>query len=219
MPNLPVPHRVLRRSRTEVPSLRRRYPASSGTPNLSAPPGRPACPSRASGWSSPTSPWGFPCCLRFPCVHAAATTPVQRLGLLFAHSPRPISLPRKGRRVGLHIVLFEACSAFTRVAACTRALSPMRDTLSEGFSHFVTSMTAPIASGWSESCRVGFAPTEERRLTTAHTQSRHRANGLDGPPYIDFPGVGERTVSPTRRTTEPAVCRGRAKPVLTSAVG
>src|ERR1700755_729907 len=45
----------------------------------------------------------------------------------------------------------EACSAFTRVAACTLALSPIRDTLIEGFSHFVTSMTAPIASGWSES--------------------------------------------------------------------
>ena len=39
----------------------------------------------------------------------------------------------------------------------------------EGFSHFVTSVTAPIASGRSDSCRVGLAPTEERRLTTAHT--------------------------------------------------
>src|SRR5204863_8802445 len=66
-------------------------------------------------------------------------------------SPSRVSLPRKGPRVGLHIDLFEACSAFTRVAACTLALSPIRDTLIEGFSHFVTSMTAPIASGWSES--------------------------------------------------------------------
>jgi len=37
--------------------------------------------------------------------------------------------------VGLHIVLFEACSAFTRVAACTLAQSPIRDPLSEGFRH------------------------------------------------------------------------------------
>ena len=66
-------------------------------------------------------------------------------------SPSRVSLPRKGRRVGLHIDIFEACSAFTRVAACTLALSPFRDTLIEGFSHFVASMTAPIASGWSES--------------------------------------------------------------------
>src|SRR6202030_2436181 len=39
-------------------------------------------------------------------------------------SPIRVSLPRKGHRVGLHIVLFEACSAVTRVAACTLARSP-----------------------------------------------------------------------------------------------
>src|ERR1700686_5161725 len=85
-------------------------------------------------------------------------------------SPSYFSLPRYGSRVGLHIDLFEACSAFTRVAACTLALSPIRDTLIEGFSHFVTSMTAPIASGWSD-CRVGLAPTGKRRLSTAHARS------------------------------------------------
>src|SRR5260370_36185476 len=84
--------------------------------------------------------------------------------------PGRISLPRYGSRVGLHIVLFEACSAFTSVAACTLALSPIRDTLIEGFSHFVPSMTAPIASGWSH-CRVGLAPTGKRRLCTAHARS------------------------------------------------
>src|SRR4030095_129063 len=87
-------------------------------------------------------------------------------------SSRRISLPRKGCRVDLRIVLFEDCSAFTRVAACTLALSPIRDTLIEGFSHFVASMTAPIASGWS-GCRVGLAPTGKRRLCTAHTPSGH----------------------------------------------
>src|SRR5664280_235446 len=60
--------------------------------------------------------------------------------------------------------------ALTRVTACTLALSPIRDTLIEGFSHFVTSMTAPVASGWS-GCRVGLAPTGKRRLCTAHTQA------------------------------------------------
>ena len=55
----------------------------------------------------PTTPMGFPCCARFPCVRAAATTPVQRLGVLVARSPSRISLPRKGCRVGLHIDLFE----------------------------------------------------------------------------------------------------------------
>src|SRR5271157_4981357 len=37
----------------------------------------------------------------------------------------------------------------------------------EGFSHFVTSMTAPVASGRSVR-RVGLAPTGKRRLLTAH---------------------------------------------------
>jgi hypothetical protein len=27
-----------------------------------------------------TTLWGLPCCVRFPCVHAVATTPAQRLG-------------------------------------------------------------------------------------------------------------------------------------------
>src|SRR5712691_12575201 len=93
----------------------------------------------------------------------------------FAHSPCRISLPRKLCRVGLRIVLFEVCSAFTRVTACTLALSPYRDTLSEGFSHFLTSIAAPVASGWSD-CRVGLTPTGKRRLSTAHTNSGHPAN-------------------------------------------
>src|SRR5260370_4241769 len=42
----------------------------------------------------------------------------------------------------------------------------------EGFSHFVTSMTAPVASGWSVR-RVGLAPTGKRRLVTAHANSGH----------------------------------------------
>src|SRR5882724_1185312 len=101
------------------------------------------------------------CCRHYPGAAAGRT--------LRSTSPSRISLPRKGRRVGLRIVLFEACSAFTRVTACTLALSPIRDTLTEGFSHFVSSMTAPVASGWS-GCRVGLAPTGKRRLSTAHTR-------------------------------------------------
>jgi hypothetical protein len=58
-----------------------------------------------------------------------------------------------------------------RVTACTLARSPIRDTLIEGFSHFVTSMTAPIASRWSD-CRVGLAPTGKRRRCTAHIRSQ-----------------------------------------------
>src|ERR1700735_4890715 len=87
------------------------------------------------------------CCRHYPGAASGRTASLT--------SPSRISLPRKGRRVGLRIVLFEACSAFTRVTACTLALSPIRDTHSEGFSYFVTSIAALVASGWSGR-RVGF---------------------------------------------------------------
>jgi hypothetical protein len=47
----------------------------------------------------PTTPRGFPCCVRFPCVHAAATTPAQRLAAL----TRRDRLPRYDSRVVLRI--------------------------------------------------------------------------------------------------------------------
>src|ERR1700687_3636208 len=72
----------------------------------------------------------------------------------------------------LRIVLFEDCSAFTRVAACTLALSPICDTLIEGFSHFVTSMTLRLLPAGAVA-RMGFAPTGKRRLCTAHTLNGH----------------------------------------------
>ena len=98
-------------------------------------------------------------------------------GLASLVSPSRISLPRKGDRVGLRIVLFEDCSAFTRVTACTLAKSPFVTRCIEGFSHFVTSMTSPITSGGSNR-RVGLSPTGKRRLITAHTLSgRSRGYG------------------------------------------
>src|SRR4051812_3184401 len=114
------------------------------------------------------------CCRHYPGAAAGRT--------LRSASPSRISLPRKGCRVGLRIVLFEACSAFTRVMACTLAPSPIRDTLPEGFSHFVSSMTAPVASG----CRVGLAPTGKRRLFTAHTHNGRRSERVWAPDALLF---------------------------------
>ena len=68
------------------------------------------------------------CCRHYPGAAAGRT--------LRSASPSRISLPRKGCRVGLRIVLFEACSAFTRVTACTLVLSPIRDTLTRRLQPF-----------------------------------------------------------------------------------
>src|SRR5258708_6177615 len=52
--------------------------------------------------------------------------------------PSRVSLPRKGHRVGPHIDLFEACSAFPPVPAGTLARLQILTPLSEGATHFVT---------------------------------------------------------------------------------
>ena len=56
----------------------------------------------------------------------------------------------------------------SRCGLHTRAVTVFRDPLSEGFRHFVTSMPAPVASGWSGR-RVGL--TGKRRLFTARTEA------------------------------------------------
>ena len=102
-------------------------------------------------------------------------------------SPNRVSLPRLEDRVGPRIVRFEACSAFTRVTACTLATSP----------YFVTRWS-PEASTVSlppqllrllpagASRRVGLSPTGKRRLFTAHlhsgrSESRERTHARFSP--------------------------------------
>lgn len=72
------------------------------------------------------------------------------------------------RRVGFRITLFEACSAFTHVTAYMFAKFLFRTLYTEGFNRFVTSTIAPIATGWSDLGRAGFAPAGKQRLVTAH---------------------------------------------------
>jgi hypothetical protein len=118
-----------------------------------------------------------------------------------AHPSSDVSLPRYGSRVGLRIVLFEACSAFTRVTACTLALTPYFVTrLPEGFRHFVSSMPAPVASGWSIR-RVGLAPTGKRRLSRAHTTSglSEAPRRVPKQPSVNSYGSDPRVISWRRR--------------------
>src|SRR5213594_4572514 len=95
-------------------------------------------------------------------------------------SGRPAHRPFRGL-LGVH----------SRCGLHTRAVTVFRDTLSEGFSHFVSSIAAPVASGWS-GCRVGFAPTGKRRLLTAHAKSGH-------PVYLTFCWLAPRRRDLTAR--------------------
>jgi hypothetical protein len=129
------------------------------------------------------------CCRHYPGAASGRTVSLT--------SPSRVSLPRKGNRVGLRIVLFEACSAFTRVAACTLALSPIRDTHSEGFSYFVTSIAAPVASGWSVR-RMGLAPTGKRRLITAHTPEQTFKGRITVGSHHSTPKLSQFDIRPRR---------------------
>ena len=102
------------------------------------------------------------CCRQYPGTAAG-----RRL-----RSSRPAVSAFPERAIG------SACtSSFSRLARRSLALRPAHSRrhlyvtcYTEGFSHFVTSMTAPVASGWSVR-RVGLAPTGKRRLLTAHARS------------------------------------------------
>src|SRR6267378_1420755 len=87
-------------------------------------------------------------------------------------SPSRVSLPRKGSPGRpAHRPFRGMLGVHSRCGLHTRAVTVFRDPLSEGFRHFVASMPAPVASGWSES--PGGPRTHWRRLVTAHPLSGH----------------------------------------------
>jgi hypothetical protein len=72
---------------------------------------------------------------------------------------------------------FEACSAFTHVTACTLAESLSRLSSTGGFSGFVASAAAPIATGWNEPVPGrDFHPLWTKRLFTAHADHSNSGN-------------------------------------------
>ena len=116
----------------------------------------------------PATPQGFPCCHDPPAhtsrrhypggicwVHSSFASPaIAAFPVLWAGR-----LPHQPFR-GLHSVRFR-CSLRARQVTYVTLYT-------EGFGRFVSSTTAPITTGWSDSCRVGLPPTGESRLYTAH---------------------------------------------------
>ena len=178
---------------------------SAHTTNLSATPERPARSSRASGWSSLTTPWGFPCCVRFPCVHAASLCTCCR------HCPgaaagRTLRSSRPAVSAFPERVVGSACtSSFSRFARRSLALRPAHSRghqfvarYTEGFSHFVTSMTAPVASGWSESPGGPFTHWNAPPFTAhTHCGHSHRTSTPANASISHRPTVGAEFLSTT----------------------
>ena len=125
-----------------------------------------------------------PCCRHYPA---------QRQGIfLCSLHPAVSAFPER--------VVGSACtSSFSRIAQRSLALRPAHSRghlyvtcYTEGSSHFVTSMTAPVASGWS-GCQVGLSPTRKRRLLTAHTSNGHCARD-DGCRNCGISAIGKGIV-------------------------
>ena len=132
-------------------------------------PDGPACPSRDSGWCVHTTDRASRVA-SIPLLHACrrhypgGTGQCARRSLPSRWQPSPFY-----RRVGFRITRFEACSAFTKVAARMLAEPPMAVLLIGVLqTRSLPPSPAPTATGWSDSCRAGFAPAEGRRLRTAH---------------------------------------------------
>jgi hypothetical protein len=69
-------------------------------------------------------------------------------------------------------VTFDTFSSLTRMNAAANASA---DPLSEGFRHFVASMPAPVASGWSDIAGWGLHPLESAALSRRTPESVARA--------------------------------------------
>ena len=112
-------------------------------------------PARASRVAS--IPLFHACCRQYP----GGTCRCMRRSLPDRCQPSPLS-----GRVGFRITRFEACSAFTGVAARMVAKPPLAARYVEVLQTMsLPPSSAPTATGWSDSCRAGFAPAEEWRLT------------------------------------------------------
>jgi hypothetical protein len=107
-----------------------------------------------------------------PCADMPAPIPRRNPELRVAHFTQDGGLPRFDIGSASAIDRFEACSAFTHVPACRLAESPNATLFIEGFGGFVTSSTAPIATGWSDPCQAGLAPAENQTPFTAHAKER-----------------------------------------------
>ena len=164
----------LRPSLTEVPSLRRSYPASSVL--RTSPPPHTA---RSISHELPVDPYGdhrrgFPCCVWSPmptCHRHYPGRSNEACPLVYLHRLRP-SLCNS--QVGSCHCCFGACSAFTHVMACTLAESPsdplhrkLRQLccLRRRFDCYRVERT---------SSRAGVSPAEVQRLFTAHFFANYR---------------------------------------------
>ena len=150
-----------------------RHPAA---PGLSLAGVRLAIPGHASGLPVLRTLSLCACRRHYP---GAADGCTRRSKITHPYQPSPVPLPSRPAHCPFRGLL----SVHSRCGLHTHAVTYTWP-LSEGFRHFVTSMPAPVASGWS-GCRAGLAPAGEappfhgaRGKPTSSLKIRRRAPPL-----------------------------------------
>ena len=155
-----------------------RHPRSYGP--LRHPAG-PTCPSRAVGWRVPRHQPGLPVLRPFPSsMRAAANTPAEPVGACVVRFPTGDSLPRYqggsasasnlSRPARLTSTPYRTLTGYPLPVSLAHARMVAKPPLAARYVGVLQTMSlppssAPTATGWSDSCRAGFAPAEEWRLT------------------------------------------------------
>ena len=156
-------------SSPEAPSLYRHYPASPLL-RASPPPCRPKLALAGSRLARARHRQGFPCCCCLPLACMPPSIPRRKQPLLASLAWRslaafPVSsagrLPRYPFRglLNVHCALWPARSL-------NRPRRPFYIEVLQSVS--LPPRTAPIATGWSDSCRADLASARKQRLSTAH---------------------------------------------------
>ena len=179
-------------------------------------PDGPACPSRDSGWCVHTTDRASRVA-SIPLLHACrrhypgGTGQCARRSLPSRWQPSPFY-----RRVGFRITRFEACSAFTKVAARMLAEPPMAALLIGVLqTRSLPPSPAPTATGWSDSCRAGFAPAEGRRLRTAHGKVGLGRVSTNEHYHVNLHGWNSRKLN-TNASRHTSRCSAATSPIRTS---
>ena len=167
MHHSPDSYSLPKRVRSQAPFLLRNYPVSQVL--RACPPPHTAQPGpRGLPVGELPPPLGFPVFRRIAFVCMLSPLPRRdpwvRASLSF---PNDGGLPRNA---GGSAPTLPFSRPAQRSLTLRPAYSPSRlaTLYTGGFGDFVTYVPTPIATDWSETCRVGLSPTEDPRLFTAH---------------------------------------------------
>jgi len=99
------------------------------------------------------------------CLHAVANTPAGLMEFVRSYDSISFGLPSLSGRVGSCVNVFEACSAFTHVTACTLAKSPLRPSTPEASAVSLPPLLLWLLPGGANQFPGGYTPAVDQHLS------------------------------------------------------